>query len=152
MGVVDAVDVLGDAHAPDQAGAGKRRLRVPARGLRDVARGDAGDPLGVVQRVGLERAAPGVEALGALADEALVGEALVHDDARHRVEERDVGAGALSDPEIGLLAELDAFGIDDDEPRAAAHRAPQAHGDDRMIGRRVRADDHKAARLLVVLV
>src|SRR5204863_9096116 len=70
VGVVDAVDVLGDAHAPDQAGAGKRRLRVPARGLRDVARGDAGDPLGVVQRVGLERAAPGGEAPGSLAGEA----------------------------------------------------------------------------------
>src|SRR2546422_8712701 len=48
VGVVDAVRVLGDAHAPDQAGARERWPRVPARGLRDVARAHARHPFGVL--------------------------------------------------------------------------------------------------------
>ena len=152
MSVVDAVDVLGDAHAPDEAGSRKRRLRVPAGGLGDVARGHAGDALGVVQRVRLERTAPRVEALGALADEALVVEPLVDDHARHRVEEGHVGAGALGEPEVGLVAQLHALGVDDDQARAAAHGTTKADGDHRVVRGRVGADHHEAARFFVVLV
>ena len=48
--VVDAVHVLRDPHAPDQARAGERRPRVPARRLRDVGGRHAGDRGGVLQR------------------------------------------------------------------------------------------------------
>ena len=150
VSVVDAVDVLGDAHAPDQAGTGERGTRVPAGGLHDVAGGHARHPLGVLERVGLQRPTPGMEALRAPADEGVVGEALVEDHPRHRVEERHVGAGALADPQIGLVAQLDALGIDDDQPGAAAHRAAEAHGDHRVVRRGVGANHHEAARLLVI--
>src|SRR3989475_9807755 len=127
MRVVDAVDVLGDAHAPDQTRArflGERGstplstpLRtcwpcIPARCLRDVAGGDAGDARRVVERERRQRLAPGVESLGASFDELARREPLVEDQAGHRVEERDVRAGALLDPEVGLVTQLDAFGID----------------------------------------
>ena len=67
-------------------------------------------------------------------DEVEIRQALVEDDAGHRVEQRDVGARARLDEEIGLVAQLHALGVDDDDPRAAGHGPPEADGDDRMIG------------------
>jgi hypothetical protein len=52
--VVDAVDVLGDPHAPDEAGATKRRPGIPPRRARDVGGGHAGNTLGIVERVRLQ--------------------------------------------------------------------------------------------------
>ena len=62
-----------------------------------------------------------------------MGEPLSQQHLRHGVEERHVGARALPDPEVGLVAELDALGVHHDEPGAAAHRAPEPHGDHGMV-------------------
>ena len=134
MRIVDAVGVLGDPHAPDQAGAGERRARVPAGGLGDVGGGDPGDRLGAVEGELGEGRPPVLEALGARGDEVEIRQALVEDDAGHRVEQRDVGARARLDEEIGLVAQLHALGVDDDDPGAAGHGPPEADGDDRVIG------------------
>ena len=148
--VVNAVDVLGDAHPPHQAGAGERGPGVPARGLGDVPFRHAGDALGLLERERLERLPPGLEPFGARADEVQIGQALVEDHLRHRVEEGHVRARSLGDPEIGLVDQLDALGVDDDDARTVVHRAPEANRDDGMIRGGVGAHDHDAAGLLVV--
>src|SRR4030095_10264887 len=77
--------------------------------------------------------AAGATPPGAPADEVVGCEPLVEDHAGHRVEERDVRARPLLDPEVGLVTELDALGVDDDQPRAPADGAPEADRDDRMV-------------------
>jgi hypothetical protein len=67
--VVDAVDVLGDAHAPDETGAAPRRARVPARGARDVVRRHAGHRRRAVERELRQGRAPQVEAVRARSHE-----------------------------------------------------------------------------------
>ena len=152
VGVVDAVRVLRDTHAPDQAGARERRPRVPARGPRDVARAHGRHPLGVREREGLERGSPRLEPLRPVSDEVEVREAVVEDHARHRVEERHVGAGPLLEPEVRLVAQLDALGIDDDKPSAAGDGTAEADRDHRVVRGGVGADHQEAARFLVVLI
>ena len=147
---MDAVDVLGDAHAPDETGAAPRRARVPASRPRDVLSMYAGDGRRAVQGELREGLAPLVEALGARPDEVDVGQALVEDDPGHGVEEGDVRPRPVLDPQVGLIAQVDALGVDDDDPGAATHGAPEPDRDDRMVGRGVGPDDQQAAGLLVV--
>ena len=52
----------------------------------------------------------------------LVGEALVEDRGRQRVEDEHVRAGPRLQEDVGVLGELDAAGVDDDESRAAQRR------------------------------
>src|SRR5439155_27247271 len=125
--------VLGGAYAPDQAGARERWPGVPARGLRDVARAHARYPFGVLEREGPKRGSPVLKSRRPGPDEVEVREVLVQDDARHRVEERHVGAWPRLEPEVRLVAQVDALGVDHDESRAAADRAAEADRDHGMV-------------------
>src|SRR6266699_3546616 len=49
MRIGGAIDVLGDAHAPNQTGAGEGRARIPSRGLGDSVGRHAGDALRIVE-------------------------------------------------------------------------------------------------------
>ena len=94
---------------------------------------------------------PLLEALGALGDELLVGQALVEDDLGHAVEEGDVGARFFSKPEVGVVAQLDALRVDDYELGAVqVDGLAKAGGGDGVVGARVTAGDDQAAGLFVV--
>ena len=89
--VLGAVRVLGDAHRVDDGGA---RGRAPNRRAASTSL-SAGTPVissTQLRRVRRQDLAQRLEALGALGDELLVGQALVEDDVHEAVEQRHVGA------------------------------------------------------------
>ena len=156
--VVGAVDVLGHAHTPEQAGAvAARRAAVlggarvePGGAAQEVGR-HAREILDVLRRVRLQLGPPGVEALRAIADEGVVLQALVEDDAGHAVEHGDIGPRIRAQPEVGVVAELDSPRVEHDQAHAVLFRgAPDAAGDHRVVRGRVGADDEDAAGVLVV--
>src|SRR5262245_39716376 len=83
--------------------------RVPGRRVRDVLRGHAEDSRRAVQRDLGQGRTPLLEAFRPRPDQFPVGQALVEDDARHRVEQRHVRPRLVLDPEIRLIAQLDAL-------------------------------------------
>ena len=112
-GVVGAVGALADAHAPVEGGA--LRVGVHARRCPDVIGRDATDALGPFRREALQRLDVVVKIFGAGGDEVGVVTLLRDDDVRHGLEDGDVGARLLSQPERREVRQLDLARIDDDE-------------------------------------
>ena len=103
-------------------------------------------------RIFAHRLGPLGKTLGASPDELHVRQALVEQHVRQAVEQRDVGARELTQPDIGVVVQLRPLRIDDDQHRATLDRPTEAHRDHRVVGRAVRAHDHQTARVLVVHV
>ncbi len=88
----------------------------------------------MLRRVGLQRVPPAVEALRARLDERGVRQPLVEDDVGHGVEDGHVRAGVLAQPEVRVVAHLDALRVEHDDLDAVfVNGAPDAAGDDRVI-------------------
>ena len=141
-----ALVVLGDAETVE--GDGGRGSGVEAgrrRGCRRRRRRTfAGDPL---REVGTDEGPEVVEPVDPLAEEGLVGEALVEDRGRDGVEERHVRAGPRLQVHVGVLGELDAPRVDDDESRTSERGLLDPGADDRVVLGRVRAaDEDRLAR------
>ncbi len=138
-GVVGAVHVLRDAHAPhDDRGF---RGRVEARDFPDRLCVDAADGRHRLGRKLLHVLAKSLVPRSAVADEGFVDQALFDDRVQHRVQQRDVGVG-LELQVVGRVArELAAPGIGDDELHAGLRRVLHPGRRDRMVHRRVGADE-----------
>ncbi len=128
-GVVGAVGGLADAHAPVDGGA--FGLGVEASSFTDAVGGYAGDRFSPFGGVCFQRFHVILKAFGAAADEVLVVEALFDDDVGHRLEDGNVGAGILAQPEGGEVGHANLARIDDDEfGPILAHGAFEEVGDD----------------------
>ena len=141
-GVVGAVHVLRDAHAPED----HRRLRrrVEPRDLADRLRVDAADRRHRFRRELLHVLGERLVAGRAIADERLVDEALLDDDVQHRVEQRDVGVGIELQVVGGVPRQIAAARVGDDQLRARLGGVLHPRRGDRMVHGRVGADheDH----------
>ena len=112
-GVVGAVDVLGDAHAPEDDGApgaaeesrhlSNPRSRKPANG---------GSALGGIARDGRLKF---LEGLRVFLDVGTIREILLDDRVHDGVVESDVGAWLDSAVEVGVVSHLSASRVDDDQ-------------------------------------
>ncbi len=140
--VVRAVHVLGDAHAPQNHRCFRRS--VEPRHLPDRFRRYAADRRHRLGTVARDVFLQVLEADGAALDEILVRQPFVHDGVHHGVEQRDIGVG-LELQEGGRMArEIGAARIDDDQLGAFLRRVLDPGRRDRVIRRRVGADqeDH----------
>ena len=119
--------------------------------MADVVGGNAGyffDPLGSVS---FHHLGPVLKSLGAVGYKCLVLETLVQDDLGHAVQQSHVGAWVSPQPQIGIVAHVDAARVYDDELGASLHHGPPHPGGSyRVVGGGVAADDQQATRILVV--
>ena len=105
----------------------------------------------MLRRVLLDRCFPLRESLGPAVDERFGPEPFSEDHPRHAVEHGDVGARVVAQPEVGVVAHLDPFGVEHDQLHALlVDGPPHAARDDGVVGRRVRAHDEQAAGVFVV--
>ena len=145
-GVVGAVHMLRDAHAPED-----HRALGAAEGAGHVADGlgvDAGDighRLGAVARHMLLQA---LEILGVGLKVLDVVEPLLDDHVHDGVEQRDVARGLELQHVGGVFAQRLAARIDDDELGAALRRLLEEGRGDRMVLGRIGADDHHHVGML----
>ena len=109
---------------------------------RSCRRCDAAERPHFLGRAGLGLAAQRVEVGREAINEGAVVKFFVDDDVNERVEKRDVGAGAEAEHVRGMAAQGLAARVHDDQRRAALHGVFDEGRGDRMIDRRVRADDH----------
>ncbi len=128
-GVVGAVGGLADAHAPVDGGA--VGVGVEAGGLTDAVGGHTADLFGPFGGEGFQGFDVAFKVFGAVTDEAVVGESFFDDDVGHSLEDGDVGAGVLTQPEGGEVGHADLARVDDDEfGSVLAHRFFEEVGDD----------------------
>ncbi len=116
--VVGAVDMLRDAHAPEDHR--RARRRVEARDLADRRRGNAAHRRHRLRAVAGDVLLELLEAAGAVGDEALRDQAFVDDRVHHRVQQRDVGVGLELQVVRGVPRELGSPRIGEDELGPAA--------------------------------
>ena len=136
--VVSAVDVLADAHAPEDH-------RRP--GAREGA-GDVADHVGLdaterghlLRREALDVVAELEEALGEALDVLPVVELLLHDHIHDGVQQRHVGAGAKLQPVGRVALQADPARVDGDQLAAALGELLEVGRRDRMVFDRVGAD------------
>ncbi len=121
LGHAEAVDDGGAVGPAVQLGGGHQIVRV------DVA--DLGHALG---RVLLHHGGEGVEALSALLDESVIGQARVDECPGKAVGEGHVGAGAQLQVDVGLLGDADVARVHHAELAAALHGGAHLHADDRV--------------------
>ena len=129
----------------------ERRHGVEAGGGADIIGGAAGDPLRLFRRVAVDDGAPRLEAFGALFNERRVVQPLVENHLGHRVEQGHVGARVGPQPDVGVVAEVDALGVDDHElgpPLDDGAPHPRRH--DGVVRGGVGAGDDETAGVLVV--
>ena len=135
--VAGPVNVLGDPHAVDDGS--RFRAGVAAGGFDDVFPRHPRDPLDEVRVESGQGFFESLETLRPAVDEGLVVELLVPDHPHHAHEQRDVRAGSVPEKDMGEAAQLDLFGIGDDQLGAVPHGALHLEGDDGMGGRSIRA-------------
>jgi hypothetical protein len=137
--VVGAVDVLRDAHPPED----HRSLRggEPARDGADRLGRDAADRRHRLRAEAFDVALQVGVAAGAVAHEVLVDEALLDDRVHHRVQQRDVGV-RLELKVVGRVArQLAAPRVGQDQRGAGLHRVLDPGCGDRMVDDGICADD-----------
>ncbi len=106
---------------------------------------DAGDLFDVFRGVFGHRLFQGLEVFGALGDVRLVVELFTDDDLHHAVDQGDIGARDLPEPEAGILHQAMAPGVDDDEVFIFETRRPLDAGrNDRVVFVGVGADHQDA--------
>ena len=136
--VVRAVDVLRNAHAPQDHRALRRREE--ARHFADRRRRNAADRR---HRLGTVRGHVGLQFLvaqRAVGDEALRDQALLDDRVHHRVEQRDVGIGLELQVMRRVPRELRAARVGEDQLRAVLDRVLDPRRRHRMVDDRIGAD------------
>ena len=141
-GVVGAVHVLADAHAPEDD-----RALGGGVGARDGAQGlgiDAADRRHPLRRERLQVLAQVLEALGVRLDVLAVVQLLLDDHVHERVQQRDVGAGLELQHVRGVALQRLAARVHDDQRLAALGRLLEVGRGDRMVLGRIGADhdDH----------
>ena len=137
-GVIGPVDVLGNAHAPqDHRAPGSREhsgdladglRRNSAEGLHRLRR----EPFDVLRELFVSDRAP--------SDEVLVDQPLGHDRVHHRVQKRDVGIGLDLEIVGGVARELESARICQDELHTLLARVLDPRGGDRVVDRGAGAD------------
>ena len=132
--VVGAVDVLGDAHAPQDDR--RLRCRVQPGDFANGLRVDAADRSHRLRRKLLHVLRQRFVAGGAVADERLVGQALLDDDVQHRVEKRHIGIGIELEVVSGVPRQIAAARIGHDQLRSRLRGVLDERRGDRMIHRR----------------
>ena len=143
--VVGAVDVLRDAHPPEDDGGG--RGGVFARDGADGRRVDAADRRHLLRREGLDMRLQRLEPLGVASDIVWVVEPLGDDRVHHRIEESHVGAG-LELQHVGRVpAERLAARVHDDQGLARLGRVLEERRRHGVIHRGVGADDDDRVRV-----
>ena len=142
MDGLDALALLGDAHAP--ADDGVRGGGVHADGLAEGLGVDARDVLDGFRRVLLDGFPPFVVSHGMGFDEVAVFQALVDDDVREGVHEGQVAAVLDRHVDVGDAGGLDEARVGDDDLGALLLRLDDAAGDDGMGGTGVVAEQEDA--------
>jgi hypothetical protein len=133
--------VLGDAERVEDTGLGRTRVELGGRlDLLDRHAGDLGDPLG---RVLLDHLPEVVKALAALVDVGLVVPAVADDQVEQAVDQRVVGAGLETQPEVSVVGQLGAPRVDHDQLGAALRGGLHLVADDRVRLGGVGADDEQ---------
>ena len=132
--IVGAVNVLGDAHAPEDDR--RLRCRVQPRDFADGLRVDAADRRHQLRRELLHVLGERFVAGSAVADERLVDQAFLDDDVQHRVEQRHVGVGIELEVVGGVPGQIAAARVGDDQLRARFGGVLDPGRGDRMIHRR----------------
>ena len=151
VGICSPHGVLGYSHAPDEARTAEWRARIDSGSLSNVLGGDAGDLLGIFKIVLLDGAPPLIVAFCPVGDEGGVGEPFVHDYFGHCVQQSNICARTRPEPQVSVVAHVDAARVDDDQLRASFnHRAPHPGRGNRVVRVRVRANDDQASGLFVV--
>ena len=113
LDVVGADGVLGDAHGIDDGcGLG---LAVEPGGAAQVIGGDPADLLHIFRGIFGHGFFEGLEVFRAFGDIGLVVQILLDDEVHQAVDDRDVGAGTLPQPQGGVLHQIDAPGFDNDD-------------------------------------
>jgi hypothetical protein len=100
--------------------------------LADGIGRDAGLPLGVLERVGLDLGFVGVEVARGALDEGLVLEPGGDDLAADRVGEGDIAADVDAEPDVGPFGAACPARVDRIEPGAVADAAEEVVEEDRM--------------------
>ena len=119
--------------------------------MADVFGGDAGDFFYPLGSVGFRYFDPFFEAFGAVGYEGLVLQTFLQNHLGKAVEQGDVGAGVGAEPQVGVVAHVDAAGVDDDELGPSLNDGPaHAGGGYWVVGRWVAAYDQQATGVLVV--
>ena len=139
--VVGSVVVLGDAQRP--ADLGPVGAAVGVRQFADQLGRDAGDLLGPLERVRLDRRAVVLESGGRPADERLVDQPGVDDLPADRVGQRDVGADVEAEPRVGPLRRGRAPRVHAVHPRAGLQSLQHVVEEDRVCFTRVGAPEHE---------
>ena len=137
-GVVGAVDVLGNSHAPED----DRAFR-PGEFAGDRAQfpgADAADRRHLLRRKGPDMLGEGREALDCRLDILLVVELLLDDRVEQRVQQRDIRAALELQHVAGVARQRLAARIGDDQGRAARRRLLEIGRRNRVVLRRVGAD------------
>ena len=145
-GVVGAVDVLGNAHAPEYD-----RLFRPGEFARDRAQLvgiDATDRRHLLRREGPDMLGEGREALDMRLHILLVVELFRNDHVEQRIQQRDIRPALELQHVAGVAAERLAARIGDDQGRAAPRRLFQVGRRDRVVLGRVGADDEDDVAVL----
>ena len=136
--VVRAVDVLRDAHAPQDHRALRRGEQ--ARHFADRLRRDAAHRRHRLGTVGGHVGFQFLVAQRAIGDEALRDQTLLDDRMHHRVEHRDVGVGLELQVMRGVSRKFRAARVGEDQLRAVLHRILDPRGRHRMVDDRIGAD------------
>ena len=134
--------VLGDAQAIDD--------RAVLRGTVELGRPsqvcgrDPGYPLHRLGRVVTEQRAQLLQPVGALRQEGVVGVAVLDQQVGEAVEHRHVGPGPALEVHVGVVGQLDAPRIDDDELGSGDHALLDARADHGMALGRIRPGEQEA--------
>jgi len=147
--VVRPADVLGDAERVVDGG--RPCFAEHPGNAPDQVSGNAGDLAGALNGVALDRLPDGLEALGVLLDERLVGPALLDDLVHQPVDQGDVGAHPMLDVDVRPAAQVDGARIAHDQRRALLLGPLHEVGDDRVRLGGVGADDEHHLCLLDLL-
>ena len=136
--IVGAVDMLGDAHAPED----DRRLgaSVEAGDLAQHVGLDAADGPHLLRRVSREVALEPLEPLGVRVDVLPVVELVLDDDVHQRVEQRHVRAGRELEEVARMAGERRAARVDHDQLRTPFRRVLEEGRGHRVVRGRLGAD------------
>ena len=142
--VVGSMDVLGNAHAPED----DRRLRgrVQPGHFANRLRIDAADRRHQLRRKLLHVLRQRFVAGGAVADERFVHQTLFDDDVQHRVEKRHIRVGIELEIVSGVPRQIAAARVGHNQLRARLRGVLDERRRDRMIHRGVRADHENRLR------
>ena len=110
--------MLGNAHAPNEAGTAKWRVRVDSGSFGNILGRHSSNLFYRFEVVLVDHLSPLIELLRAVLNEIHIGQPFVEDDLGHAVVESNVSARPRPQPQVGEVAHLDATGVDDNELRA----------------------------------